>query len=292
MDVAQKVKTVKPVVKVAMHELSLKQRAKSFVTKKSFGQNFLVHDESLNLIADYASLACERNELDLVLEIGPGIGFLTDKLLERGMRVVAVDLDKDALSNIPPSLNLQKTHADILQFDFSSIGEPFVVVGNLPFNIATPIIYKLIGDIVSPSWEEAQIPEMVLMFQKEVAQRISASVGSKLYNQMSIAMQAKSDIQYLFEVSAGSFHPVPKVDAAVISLVQKQHSILQDLLPENRKKLDLLLKLSFQQRRKILKNSLQSQVPSEKWESIGIDPMLRPQNLSLEDFVKIVQSLD
>jgi len=270
-----------------MRPQTLLERAKSFRTKKSLGQNFLFSEEALAKIAS----AVKQIGIEQIVEIGPGIGFLTDMLLARDLSVKAVDLDTEALAQIFPHSRLEKINADALHFDFNSINGSFAVVGNLPFNVGTQILLRMIGEWDNPNWSFDGAKEMVLMFQYEVAERLIAKPSTKAYNPLSLLVQAKSEIEFLFKVPAKYFSPIPKVDAGVVHLKPRLNGELQSLTPEERKKLRTVIKQAFATRRKNLKNSLGGLLTGEQLLALGIEPTLRAETLALTDFIKMAKSL-
>ncbi len=249
--------------------------------RKRFGQHFL-HDRN---IIDKILRAIGINEDQHYLEIGPGRGALTFPLLQQCKKLTAIELDRDLI----PLLNkeavkygeLQVINSDILKFEFDSLPEQsYRVVGNLPYNISTPLMFHLLESV-------DKIQDMHFMVQKEVAQRIVAEVGSKNYGRLSIMMQYRCKCQYLFEVAPGSFTPPPKVDSAIIRL-----------LPLAKPGFDVgdfavfssIVQTAFAQRRKTLSNSLKSMVSPDVFERSGIDKQLRAENLSGEDFALLTRN--
>jgi len=251
--------------------------------RKRFGQHFL-HD---GYIIDKILRAVGFNDGDNFLEIGPGRGALTIPLLKQCKKLIAVELDRDLV----PLLNrasaefgeLQVINVDILNFDIKSLpgSNPYRIVGNLPYNISTPLMFHLLESIEC-------IKDMHFMVQKEVAQRIVAKVGDKHYGRLSIMMQQKCDCQYLFDVAPGCFTPPPKVDSAIIRLIphgQPAFSIKdKDLFSK-------LVQTAFSQRRKTISNSLKPLVDNGIFADCGIDPRARAENLSGHDFARITNTL-
>lgn len=281
--------------------MTLKERAREFRAKKSFGQNFLISKEHIERIVSSLSQSepeAHKNEKKKnIIEIGPGLGFLTDELIKAGYFVNAIDLDEDALKRIAPSVNLNKIHADALNFDFKSLIESVnssvSIVGNLPFNVGTKILLKIIGELDEPEWAVSNVGEMVLMFQKEVAERLVARPGDKAYNHLSILINAKAHTEFLFTVRAECFSPVPKVDAAVIRIIPRQDSMLLSMGENKRKNLKKIIRQAFQAKRKMLRNSLHdlwAKLPPERrtekhWTK-------RPEELSLVEFFELAESAE
>lgn len=263
------------------------QRAKAFRTKKSLGQNFLVNQDILHIIKNSLNVPIETN----ILEIGPGIGFLTEILLKDFKSLNVIDLDKYALERLDNSHQINIIHADALHFDFNTLAKPLAVIGNLPFNVGTLILMNFLGEIDDPAWKVANVTEMVLMFQLEVAQRLTATASSKAYNALSIAAQAKADIEFLFEVPAQAFWPQPKVKAGVIRIKPKINNILQTLSGTELKNLKRIIKVAFSTRRKNLKNSLASIFTVQDFENCQILHTDRAENLNLSHYIQLAKYL-
>lgn len=248
--------------------------------KKSYGQHFLKNDSIAARIADSLLLA---PTIKRVLEIGPGTGMLTKHLLNHAdiYQLYAVEADKDmipVLENTLPALRDHLFLADFLDFDIpKNLGaEPFCLIGNFPYNISTQILFKMLD-------HRAQIPEMVGMFQKEVADRVVAPPGSKVYGITSVILQAFYKPEYLFTVEPGSFNPPPKVRSAVIRLTRKEQ---QDLGCDEGK-FRLFVKTAFGQRRKMLRNTMK---PFFSHEVLFSDPFFekRPEMLDWQAYVALV----
>lgn len=251
--------------------------------KKSYGQHFLKNDSIAARIADSLQLASQTG---VVLEVGPGMGMLTKFLLAHGeYQTFAVEADRDMVEylqkNYPewPAENL--IFRDFLDLDFHSVfgDKHFCLIGNFPYNISTQILFKLLDF-------RAQIPEMVGMFQKEVADRIVAPPGSKVYGITSVLAQAFYRTEYLFTVERGSFNPPPKVLSAVIRLTRKDNFDLacdEQLFRQ-------VVKTAFNQRRKMLRNTLK---PFFQGELLMQDPYFekRPEQLGWEEFVELTKRI-
>ena len=251
--------------------------------RKRFGQHFL-HDAN---IIDKILRAVGYDDGDSFLEIGPGRGALTIPLLKQCHKLIAVELDRDLV----PLLNkaaggigeLQVINADILKFDIKGLpGEnPYRIVGNLPYNISTPLMFHLLASI-------SCIKDMHFMVQKEVAQRIVAGRGDNHYGRLSIMMQQQCDCQYLFDVAPGCFTPPPKVDSAIIRLVPHKQFLYA---VEDTDLFYSLVQTAFAQRRKTISNSLKSMLETNVLSECDIDPRARAENLSGHDFARIANSL-
>ena len=248
--------------------------------KKFLGQHFLNDENIATKVVDSLSLSNYLN----VLEIGPGTGVLTKYLIKKNINLKLVEIDNESVEflkthlSIDPLIILQH---DFLKLDLSNIfTENFAIIGNFPYNISTQIIFKVLEN-------KNNIPELIGMFQKEVAERICEKKGSKKYGILSVLTQAYFDTQYLFSVPASVFTPPPKVISAVIRLVRKE----QININYNEKLFFKVVKLSFQQRRKTLRNSLKSFNLSDILREDAIFD-LRPEQLSVRDFIYITDLID
>ena len=249
--------------------------------KKSYGQHFLKHD---TIAARIAGALRRAGETGKVLEVGPGRGMLTKQLLQNAdtYTTYAVEADRDMVDYLRqhyPELDGHLVEQDFLEFDPKTVfGEtPFCLIGNFPYNISTQILFKLLDD-------RAQIPEMVGMFQKEVADRVVSQPGSKVYGITSVLLQAFYHTEYLFTVERGSFNPPPKVLSAVIRLTRKDGYEL----PCDEKLFRNIVKTAFNQRRKMLRNTLKPFFPDEL---LMGDPFFekRPETLGWEDYVALTR---
>jgi len=246
--------------------------------KKHLGQHFLIDENIAAKIA--GSLAVDTQS---VLEIGPGKGVLTKHLLNKDYNLKVIEIDPesvDFLSANFPSLKGKIISADFLRHDLSkNFNEPYSIIGNFPYNISSQILFKVLEN-------KEQIPELVGMFQKEVAERIASPPGNKQYGILSVLLKAYYDIEYLFTVSEQVFYPPPKVKSAVIRLTRHTTSY-----PDIDEKLFFrIVKAGFNQRRKTLRNSLKNAgYPTEKL--TGDIFLKRPEQLSVAQFLKIVHSI-
>ncbi len=232
------------------------QRAKFFRTKKRLGQNFLVNPEVIFDILDYAQISKD----DIVLEIGPGVGFVTEQLVKYAKKVIAIELDEEAIKELKKLEcdNLEIIHNDILKTDLSEIskGERIKVVANIPYYITSPIIVHLLGEIDDlANKNRAVIDDIILMVQEEVARRIVATEKSsaKQYGLLTILSQFWADCSIIRLVGRKSFYPAPKVNSALVSLKVRKEPLLKlsDYTFFRR-----TIKAAFAQRRKTLKNCL------------------------------------
>lgn len=252
--------------------------------RKRFGQNFL-HDQ--NVIANIlASLYAKPKEH--WVEIGPGQGALTSPLLNKGVVLDVVELDRDLVNFLKvkfkdrPLLTIHS--ADALRFDFSKLTpayEKLHIVGNLPYNISTPLLFHLLD-------YAGNIADMHFMLQKEVVDRICAVPGTKKYGRLSVMVQYYCAAESLFDVYPESFDPAPQVTSAIIRLIPhaKPPVDVKDLTLFNK-----VLTQAFSQRRKTVRNSLKAFLNEEMLSSLGIDPGARAETISLQDFANLSNSL-
>ena len=248
--------------------------------RKRFGQNFL-HDH--NIIYNILS-SLEAKAVEHWVEIGPGLGALTEPLLKLGLRLDIVELDRDLVALLKDKFrqqnNLQIHSADALKFDFSALAEnneKLRIIGNLPYNISTPLMFHLLDNA-------SCIEDMHFMLQKEVVDRICATPGSKKYGRLSVMMQYHCATELLFDVPPESFDPVPKVMSAIVRLIPHQQPPVE---VNDIKTLNRVVIQAFSQRRKTLRNSLKKLIAEEAIIALGIDPALRAEALSLDDFAKL-----
>jgi 16S rRNA (adenine1518-N6/adenine1519-N6)-dimethyltransferase len=251
--------------------------------KKSYGQHFLKNESIAERIATSLRLGEATGQ---VLEVGPGMGMLTKHLLaQKEFRTWAVEADSDMVDYLtkhyPDFAPARLILKDSLAFEPAEVfgDAAFCLIGNFPYNISTQILFKMLD-------HRTQIPEMVGMFQKEVADRIVAPPGSKVYGITSVLMQAIYETEYLFTVERGSFNPPPKVLSAVIRLTRKEKYTLDC----DEKRFRLLVKTAFNQRRKMLRNTLKPFFPNEQ---LMQDPFFekRPEMLGWEEYVRLAQKL-
>jgi len=245
--------------------------------RKRFGQNFL-HDQGI--IQRIVDSIAPRPEEHLV-EIGPGQGAITRELLSAAGSMDAVELDRDLVGPLAemctPLGDLRIHNADILKFDLCGLvpdGEQLRVVGNLPYNISTPILFHLLD-------RSHCIQDMHFMLQKEVVRRMSASPGNKQYGRLSVMLQARCQVNHLFDIGPGAFKPAPKVDSAFVRL---EPLVTPRVQIEDQNYFAKMVAQAFSQRRKTLRNSLRKMVDSETIQKVGIDPGLRAEQLDVETF--------
>lgn len=258
--------------------------------KKRFGQNFLTDDADLLFIAE----AVRAQAGETVLEIGPGLGALTEALLARGFEVVAVEKDRTLVTHLQEYLKdrpLRVYSADILAFDpvrDGGIQGPFCVAGNIPYNITSPILSWLVA-------QRARVREAVLMVQSEVAERLTGKPGHENWGAVSVSLGAYADITWLRKVPRQHFYPAPKVDSAVIRL----EFLPEPRVPEKDRALfHTIVARAFQKRRKTLLNALEDPFAgrdkaslSRVLEACPIDPKRRPETLTVADWVLLARQL-
>ena len=253
----------------------------SVKAKKALGQHFLKDAGMAQRIA----ATIDRFPQLPVLEVGPGTGMLTQFLLENGKDLTVVEIDRESIAYLQqhfPQLDGRILQQDFLSMDFAKYytGE-FCVIGNYPYNISSQIFFKVLDN-------KEQIPCCTGMIQKEVAERMAAQPGSKAYGILSVLMQAWYDIEYLFTVGEEAFIPPPKVKSAVIRLTRNDRKQLNC----NERLFKTVVKTSFNQRRKMLRNSIKSLLPCNI--AIPENPMLtkRPEQLSIEQFVELTSWIE
>jgi 16S rRNA (adenine1518-N6/adenine1519-N6)-dimethyltransferase len=251
--------------------------------RKRFGQNFLHDQRVIERI-----LACIRPQpSDLLVEIGPGQSALTGPLLESGAELHVIEIDHDLVSRLHGQFSGRAKitiHAcDALKANLPEItsGRPFRLIGNLPYNISTPLIFHVL------QWYE-QITDMHFMLQKEVVDRMAAIPGSRTYGRLSVMAQFRCQITPLFDVQPGSFSPAPKVASSIVRLQPLKEPPADAGCWEN---LERVVSAAFSQRRKTLRNSLGAYFSAEQIASLDIDPGQRAEQLSLSQFAALARSL-
>jgi len=244
--------------------------------KKSYGQHFLTNESTARRIAGSLS-----EEHAYVLEIGPGKGMLTQFLIEKAYAFKAIEADPDMVYYLEerfPALEGQIVLGNFLKADLGIVfdEQPFAIIGNFPYNISSQILFKMLE-------YSAFVPELVGMFQKEMAERVVAAPGSKAYGVISVLVQAHYEGHYLFSVNRGQFDPPPKVQSGVIRLARRARPLVPSDLERTFRR---VVKQTFGQRRKMLRNTLKSFIPNAE---ILRDERfsLRPERLSVEQFVEI-----
>jgi len=249
--------------------------------RKRFGQHFLTDTG----VIDEINRSVHPTKEDIVVEIGPGRAALTDVLARQAGHLHAIELDRDLVTNLKeryddnPSVTIHE--ADALEFDFASLGDKLRIVGNLPYNISTPLLFHLLRS-------RNRILDMHFMLQKEVVERMAASPGSKAYGRLGIMLGCYLHIESLFDVDRSAFDPPPAVTSAVVRL---------DPLPTgtfviaDEAGLSTLVATAFMQRRKTLRNSLKEAVEASDFEAVSINPALRPEQVSIAQYVALANYL-
>ena len=254
--------------------------------KKRLGQNFLVDTN----IIDRIIRSINPQPDDHIVEIGPGLGALTQPLLKILTRLDVIELDRDLipeLVKLEGNDRLQIHNIDVLSFDFTAFrqlsyaDDRIRIVGNLPYNISTPVLFHLVE-------HRNTILDMHFMLQKEVVERIAADVGSHDYGRLSVMMQLHFKISPLFTVAAQCFRPAPKVESAVVRMTPKPEPSISE---DQSDAFAALVKQAFSQRRKTLKNTLKGLCNTHQINAAGIDPGKRPQELGINDYIKLFQQL-
>lgn len=258
--------------------------SKKFSAKKYLGQNFLVDPKVREKIIS----ACDLKPEDIVLEIGPGKGFLTRAIAPLVKEVIAVEKDYALIGEL--NQTFKDTHVtiveqDILNYLFASLPEGIKIIGNLPYNIATAIIEKVI-------WECPQLNSFYMMVQREHARRLMAKPHTKEYGSLTCFVRYYAQVEKIFDVKNTAFRPIPKVRSSFIRL--NLHTSPK-YKTKNEELLFKMIRQAFLYRRKTLPNTLTHLVEKEHLvsilEEIGIDPRSRPENLSLEDFIKLSEKI-
>ena len=247
----------------------------SHQARKRFGQNFLVDAQIVSRIVSTIS----PKKSDDIVEIGPGKGALTFPLLDHLDKLSVIEIDRDLISflKLKKQDKLTIYEADALKFDYDLISNNLRIVGNLPYNISSALLFRLLSN-------KNQIIDMTFMLQKEVVDRIVASHGSKAYGRISVMMQTFFEVESMFTVPKESFDPQPKIESAILYLKTKTKP-----LTENTKLLEKIVKISFSQRRKTLKNCLKSTLSQEQTK---IDLSQRAEMLSVENFITLMKDYE
>ena len=252
--------------------------------RKRFGQNFLRDDTVISAIEQ----AISPVDSDHLVEIGPGTGALTGAIVESGCRLDVIELDRDLKAGLLASFSIYPQFtlhsADALAFDFGSLvdnDQKLRVIGNLPFNIATPLIMRLLD-------QKHWVQDMHFMLQLEVVERLAAAPGSKLWGRLGVMAQYHCEVDLLFEVPPGAFYPPPKVESAVVRLTPRRQ-------PEwpavDVAALERCVATCFATRRKTLRNNLKGVIDANRLEDLGIDPGARAETLTISDFIALANAI-
>ncbi|HAT30404.1 MAG TPA: 16S rRNA (adenine(1518)-N(6)/adenine(1519)-N(6))-dimethyltransferase [Janthinobacterium sp.] len=252
------------------------------IARKRFGQNFL-HDK---YVLDNITAAIAPQSDDTLVEIGPGLGAMTGQLLKQLGTMHVVELDRDLVARLEKTFNPAKLtihSGDALKFDFSTIpvpeGKKLRVVGNLPYNISSPLLFRLAE--IAPL-----VQDQHFMLQKEVVERMVAEPGSKTYGRLSVMLQWRYKMALLFIVPPTAFDPPPRVESAIVRMIP-----LEERLPCNQDNLEAVVMKAFSQRRKVIRNCLAGMFTEAQIVAAGIDPTMRPETVGLEQYVALANLL-
>ena len=270
-------------------------RAKYFRTKKRLGQNFLIDGTAIADIIHAANISPD----DIVVEIGPGVGFVTEQLVKKAKKVIAIELDEEAITELQKldATNLEIIHKDVLKTDLSSLcDEKIKIVANIPYYITSPIIAHLLGEIDDlTNKNRNKITDILLMVQEEVARRMTADENSpaKQYGLLTILSQFWADVKIVRLVGRKSFYPAPKVNSAVVSLQVREKPLLDLSDYTHFRK---TVKAAFSQRRKNVKNCLLSggfakENITRALAALALDENVRGEKLSIEMLGKLSEEL-
>ena len=250
------------------------------IPRKRFGQNFLV---ATDIVADIVAAIAPKPGDNLV-EIGPGLGALTMPLLEKLETLHVVEIDRDLIARLrkqfPPQL-LNIHEGDALQFDFAGLGTDLRVVGNLPYNISTPLLFHL-------ARYADRVRDMHFMLQKEVVERMVAAPGTAEYGRLSVMLQYRFEMELLFLVPREAFAPPPQVDSAIVRMLPRPRRALAAKDPALFAR---VVSAAFGQRRKMLRNTLRELIAADDFAALSIAPTARAEELAVADYVRIANSL-
>ena len=245
--------------------------------RKRFGQNFLQSQPIIDAILQ----AFHPQPADNVVEIGPGLGALTKPLLNALGSLTAIEIDTDLQAHLQLTLQssgtLQLINADALTVDYGQLGEQLRIIGNLPYNISTPLLFHLLR-------YAQHIDDMYFMLQKEVVERLAAPPGCKAYGRLSVIVQYQCEVEQLFTVPPTAFHPQPKVESAIVRLTPH---LISPYPAVPLSELERLVACAFSMRRKTLANNLKPVLKAGDLVNLGIDPGLRPEQISITDYAHI-----
>lgn len=253
--------------------------------KKKFGQNFLVDE---NIIADIIGVIRPEPDDNLV-EIGPGLGAMTRPLLKKLKHLHVVEIDRDIIARLEsdypqdrPDPKLIIHAGDALKFDLATLAAPLRIVGNLPYNISSPLLFHFAASA-------SRITDMHFMLQNEVVERMVADHSTPAYGRLSVMLQYRFFMEKLLDVPPESFRPAPKVDSAIVRMIPLPVSEIQ---VKNEVLFAQIVSAAFGQRRKTLRNTLRSFLNEAEFEQLGINPQLRAENLSVAEFARIAAYVD
>ena len=250
------------------------------IPRKRFGQNFLVDAQVVGGIVS----AIDPQPGDHLVEIGPGLGALTHPLLERVTHLHVVEIDRDIVARLRkhhPADRLTIHEGDALAFDFATVGDDLRIVGNLPYNISTPLLFHL-------ATYADRVRDMHFMLQKEVVDRMVAAPGESAFGRLSVMLQYRFWLEWLLDVPPDAFDPPPKVDSAVVRLIPRARS---ELLAKDENMLAHVVTAAFAQRRKMLRNNLKGLIGEASLSQLGIDPAARAEDVPVESYVSMANWL-
>ena len=253
---------------------------KGHVARKRFGQNFLVDRGIIGAIVS----AIEPRRGDTVVEIGPGLGAITEPLLARLDHLHVVEIDRDLIARLRKQHTRERMtihEGDALAFDFAGIGTGLRLVGNLPYNISTPLLFHL-------AEYAGSVRDMHFMLQREVVERMVAAPGDSDFSRISVMLQYRFHIEWLIDVPPESFDPPPRVHSAVVRLIPRDVS---ELNAQDTGKLAMVVQTAFSQRRKMLRNTLKGILGDAGFAELGIVPTRRAEDIEVADYVRIANHL-
>lgn len=250
------------------------------IARRRFGQNFLVSPGIIRKIVE----AIDPRPGERLVEIGPGLGALTEPLLAALGHLHVVEIDRDLIARLrqqhgPEQLSIHE--GDALEFDFATLGPDLRIVGNLPYNISTPLLFHLAA--VADS-----VRDMHFMLQKEVVDRMVAAPGGGDYGRLSVMLQYRFDMERLFVVPPGAFNPVPQVDSAIVRLLPRPADQIQ---LRDEALFARLVSTAFGQRRKMLRNTLREMADESQLAALGIAPTARAEEVAVADYVALANAL-
>ncbi len=249
--------------------------------KKQFGQNFLINQ---NIIADILTEIAPQ-ATDNMVEIGPGLGALTTPLLKRLNHLHVVEIDRDIITRLQNNYvaSTLTIHAgDALQFDFANLDAPLRIVGNLPYNISSPLLFHF-------AQYRERITDMHFMLQNEVVERMVAEHDTPEYGRLSVMLQYRFDMEKLLDVPPDAFRPAPKVNSAIVRMIPRS---AESILVKNEAHFSAVVATAFGQRRKTLRNTLRSYLNTEDFIALDIDPQRRAETLSVAEFIQLAAYCD
>ena len=248
--------------------------------RKRFGQNFLIDQQ---VIAEIIDIIHPQTD-DCMVEIGPGLGALTRPLIQTLDHLIVIELDRDIVEKLKkefPQDKLTIYSADALRFDFSNLGNNLRLIGNLPYNISTPLLFYL-------NQFSASILDMHFMLQKEVVERLVAKPSTPAYGRLSVMLQYRFEMEQVLSVSANSFRPAPKVESAIVRMLP-----IRNRIPPvtNEALFAQIVTAAFSQRRKTLRNTLSRYLTNDDFTRMAIDSGARAENITVEQYIHIANDL-